>query len=453
MNALSGHSWRDALVVYMNRRMAVVLALGICSGLPNGLITGTLGIWLREYGLSRTEIGLVGLIGLVYAINFLWAPLLDRFVLPGVGRLGRRRSWIVLFQLGLMTSLLFVIGMDPIGDIGALVLLIGTIAVLSASQDIVVDAYRVEYLKPEEYAAGSAMATIGWQIGATLVGGFTVLHLSGLIGWEYAYPVVGAVLLMGPIVLWLAGEPAVSKLVTERDALLTGWWQRLRRTLLEPFIEFLGRPHAWWVLAFILVFKLGEAVIGRMTGVFYIDMGFTPAEIANYSKLLGTGALLLGGATGGIVAKRYGLFRALLVSAVLMASTNLLYSWLAMSGKNFDVLALAIVADNFTTGLSLAIFVAFISSLCNVAFTATQYALLSSLANIAMRGASSMGGFMVDKLETSSVVATAGQAWAVFFVITALMSLPGIALLLVLRTRLGDVTAPRGAELQQDVAK
>lgn len=423
--------------------MAVVFLLGVCSGLPNGLITGTLGIWLREYGLSRTDIGLVGLIGLVYAINFLWAPLLDRLRLPGLGRLGRRRSWIVLFQLGLVAALTAVLGLDPVGDLRGLVFLIGAIAVLSASQDIVVDAYRVEYLKPDEYAAGSAMATIGWQVGATMVGSFTVLHLSGLIGWPQAYVLVGCVLLIGPLVLWLAGEPAISAQVAAVDTALTTWGARLRRTLIDPFREFLSRPHAWLVLAFVLVFKLGEAVIGRMTGVFYVDMGFTPAEIANYSKLLGTAAVLVGGAVGGIVAKRYGLFRALLASAVLMASTNLLYSWLALSGKNFDILAIAIVADNFTTGLSLAIFVAFISSLCNVAFTATQYAMLSSLANIAMRGAASIGGFMVDRLESSAIVANQGQAWAVFFVITALMSLPGITLLWLLRRRLGDITAPR----------
>lgn len=443
MSAGRRHAWAEASQVYFNRRMAVVFALGICSGLPNGLITGTLGVWLREYGLSRTDIGLVGLIGLVYAINFLWAPLLDRLRVPGLASIGRRRSWIVLFQFGLVAALAAMIGIDPAGELRSLVLLVGLIAVLSASQDIVVDAYRVEYLRPDEYAAGSAMATIGWQFGATMVGSFTVLHLSGLVGWSQAYVLAGAVLLIGPLVLWLAGEPAVSAKVAAADASLTKWSERLRRTLLDPFLEFLRRPHAWLVLAFVLVFKLGEAVIGRMTGVFYVDMGFTPAEIANYSKLLGTGALLLGGAAGGIIAKRYGLFNALLASAVLMASTNLLYSWLALIGKNYEVLAIAIVADNFTTGLSLAIFVAFISSLCNVAFTATQYALLSSLANVAMRGAASIGGFMVDRLESAAIVADQGQAWAVFFVITALMSLPGIALLLLLRRRMGDVTAPR----------
>jgi MFS transporter, PAT family, beta-lactamase induction signal transducer AmpG len=436
-------AWGEALRVYFNRRMVVVFLLGVCSGLPNGLITGTLGVWLREYGLSRTDIGLVGLVGLVYAINFLWAPLLDRLRMPWFGRYGRRRSWIVLFQLALVVCLTGVIGLDPSGDLRALVLLIGAVAVLSASQDIVVDAYRVEYLRPDEYAAGSAMATIGWQIGATLVGAFLVLHLSDLVGWPQAYALVGLILLIGPLVLWLAGEPAVSAKVAAVDAALTTWGARLKRTLLDPFLEFLRRPQAWLVLAFVLVFKLGEAVIGRMTGVFYVDMGFTPAEIANYSKLLGSGALLVGGAVGGVVAKRYGLFRALLASAMLMASTNLLYSWLALAGKDYDVLSIAIVADNFTTGLSLAIFVAFISSLCNVAFTATQYALLSSLANIAMRGAASIGGFLVDRLEASAMVADQGQAWAIFFALTALMSVPGIVLLGLLRRRLGDVTAPR----------
>jgi MFS transporter, PAT family, beta-lactamase induction signal transducer AmpG len=434
-------TWQQSLAVYLNRRMAVVFALGVCSGLPNGLITGTLGVWLRDYGLSRTDIGLVGLIGLVYAINFLWAPLLDRLRPPGLGRLGRRRGWIVLFQCGLLGALLLVPGVDPLGRLQGLVLLIAAIAVLSASQDVVIDAFRVEYLKPDEYAAGSAMATMGWMTGATIVGGFVVLHLSAGIGWEYAYIVAGAVLLLGPLVLWLAGEPEVAAAVGRQAG--DSWGKRLHDTLIAPFAEFLRRPHAWLVLAFVVLFKLGEAMIGRMTGVFYIDVGFTPAEIANYSKLLGTGAMLAGGAIGGIVAKRFGLFRALLASAILMAATNLLYAWLALVGKDFGVLAVAIVADNLTTGLSLAIFVAFVSSLCNVAFTATQYALLSSLANIAMRGAASLGGAAVDALEASAWTSTQGQAWATFFVVTAVMALPGITLLLILRKRLGDVMPPR----------
>jgi MFS transporter, PAT family, beta-lactamase induction signal transducer AmpG len=441
-SATATSSWRQSLAVYLNGRMAVVFALGMCSGLPNGLITGTLGVWLRDYGLSRTDIGLVGLIGLVYAINFLWAPLLDRLRPPGLGRMGRRRGWIVLFQCGLLGALLLMPGMDPVGRLQALVLLIATIAVLSASQDVVIDAFRVEYLKPDEYAAGSAMATMGWLTGATIVGGFMVLHLSGSIGWEYAYVVAGVVLLMGPLVLWLAGEPVLDVSIVGSQ-IGDSWRKRLHDTMIAPFAEFLGRPHAWLVLAFVLLFKLGEAMLGRMTGVFYIDLGFSPGEIANYSKLLGTAAMLAGGAIGGVVAKRYGLFRALLASAILMAATNLLYAWLALVGKNFDVLAIAIVADNLTTGLSLSIFVAFVSSLCNVAFTATQYALLSSLANIAMRGAASMGGVMVDSLEASAWTTTQGQAWATFFVVTAVMAAPGIILLLFLRSRLGELMPPR----------
>lgn len=434
-------SWWESVSVYFTRRMAVVFALGVCSGLPNGLITGSLGVWLRDYGLTRTEIGVVGLVGLVYAINFLWAPLLDRLRPPGLGRFGRRRSWIVLFQACLVIALAQLLGVDPLENLRGLVLVIAAIAILSASQDVVIDAYRVEYLRPDEYAAGSAMATMGWLTGATVLAGFTTLHLSGSLGWPMAYLVVGCVLLAGPVVLMLAGEPRIAEEVLRRDA-GQPWRTRVRDTLVAPFLEFLSRPHAWLVLAFILLFKLGEAMIGRMTGVFYIDTGFTPAEIANYSKVLGTVAMLAGGAVGGVIAKRYGLFKALLGSSIAMAATNLLYAWLAVAGKDFGILALAVVADNFTTGLSLSIFVAFVSSLCNVAFTATQYALLASLANFAMRGAASLGGFTVDWLERSQWVAGSAQAWATFFVITALMAVPGIVLLVMLGSRLPEMRPP-----------
>lgn len=429
--------WGEALSVYFRWRMLAVFALGVCSGLPNGLITGSLAVWLREYGLTRTEIGVVGLIGLVYAFNFLWAPLLDRVRPPGLGRLGRRRSWILLLQAGLLLAVASLLGADPVGDLRGFVWVIAAIAVLSASQDIVIDAWRVEYLRPDEYAAGSAMATMGWMVGATVLAGFTVLHLSSGLGWPLAYLTVTCALLLGPLVLALAGEGA-SPVLARADGLL----QRLRVTLVDPFWEFLRRPHAWLVLAFVVLFKLGEAMLGRMTNVFYVDAGFTAAEIANYSKLLGTLAMLAGGALGGIVAKRYGLYRALLGSAIAMAATNLLYAWLALAGKDYTLLAAAILADNFTTGISLSVFVAFVSSLCNVAFTATQYAMLSSLANFAMRGAASLGGLTVDWLEASRLVDSGGQAWALFFGWTALLSLPGIALLLMLHRRLPALRAP-----------
>lgn len=438
---LALRAWWEALSVYFTRRMVVVFMLGVCSGLPNGLITGTLGVWLREHGLTRTDIGVVGLIGLVYAINFLWAPLLDRLRPWGLGRLGRRRGWIFLFQVGLIIALAQLLGVDPLANLRGLVLVIAAIAILSASQDVVIDAYRVEYLHKDEYAAGSAMATMGWMTGATVLAGFTTLHLSGPLGWPLAYLSVGAVLLVGPLVVILAGEPKVPAEALRHDTALS-WGQRLQDTLVEPFMEFLRRPHAWLVLAFILLFKLGEAMLGRMTGVFYVDLGFTAGEIANYSKALGTGAMLVGGAVGGVVAKRYGLFRALLGSAIAMAATNLLYVWLALAGKDFQILALAVVADNFTTGLSLSIFVAFVSSLCNVAFTATQYALLASLANFAMRGAASLGGITVDWLEKSRLVAGAGEAWASFFLLTAVLALPGIVLLVMLGRRLPIMRPP-----------
>lgn len=434
--------------VYMNRRMAVIFLLGLCSGLPNALITGTLAIWLREEGLSRTSIGIVGLTGLAYAINFLWAPLLDRVRLPLVGRIGQRRSWAILVQTGLIFAIWLLVAQDPVTGLGGFVLAVALIAFLSASQDVVIDAYRIEYLKPDEYAAGAAMTTLGWLTGAQVVAGFVILHLVAGIDFAGAYALIALVLLVGPITLLLAGEPVRGAAARETlDAFADSagryldrfaWMgARLRGALgwlyvavAAPFLDFMKRPEWYLILAFVVLFKLGDAMLGRMTGLLYVDLGFSPADIANYSKLLGLGAFLVGAVIGGAMARLWGTMQALLMSGIATTLTNLLYAWLASAGQDYTLFAFAIVADNMTTGMVTATFVAYLSSLCNVAFTATQYALLASLANFAQRTFAASAGAIVDYFETLSWTAALGGAWSTFFFMTVILALPGIGLLL-----------------------
>lgn len=475
--------------VYATRRMLVVFLLGLCSGLPNALVTGTLAIWLRDVGIDRTSIGVVSLVGLAYAINFLWAPLVDRIRLPWLSLWGQRRSWLLLIQGLLVTLIVSLAGFDPTASLGVFVLAIGGVAFLSASQDIAIDAYRVEYLRPDEFAAGSAMATFGWLCGAQVMAGFVLLHLAGVAGFGGAYATIGLVLLLGPVVLWLAGEP-ISQAQRQRQRsgyeASAGQWLRgmglggvgrltvnlraalqwLYVTVIVPFQEFTQRPAWFAILAFVVLFKLGDAMLGRMTGVLYIDLGFSTADIANYSKMLGLGAFLLGAVVGGVMARRYGVLKALLASGIATAATNLLYAWLAASGQDYTLFALAIGGDNFTTGMVTTTFVAYLSSLCNIAFTATQYAMLSSLANMAMRLFAASAGGIVDWLERVygtielinlagpllglqaqwpgmlNPIASLGGAWSVFFLLTVLLAMPGLLLLLWMMKRFGDPVPP-----------
>lgn len=426
---------------YRDRRMATLLALGFASGLPAPLVFANLSIWLRDAGVSRTDIGLFALVATPYAINFLWAPLVDRLPLPWfTRRFGQRRGWALASQALLMLAILAMAATDPATDLMLVAMAAFCVSFLSATQDIVIDAYRIEVLEPEKFGAGSAVAIWGWHLGGTLVGGAGGLYLAHIFGWNLAWVFLGLTLSVGMLAVLLAPEPQrrppaftlsleqkreeeIMARLGGRAGTIAAW---LYGAVVAPFAEFIRRDGWLLVLLFIFVFKLGDALLGRMSGVFYRELGFSLTDIADVAKVYGLGANVFGVLAGGLLAHRLGIFRALLLAGFFAAATNLTYSWLAVSGMDQTVFILAVMADNFTAGLVTVAFVAYLSSLCNVAYTATQYAMLASLGNLARIWFSAASGWMVDGL---------GGDWALFFAITALIALAGLPLLLVIMYR------------------
>lgn len=400
-------------------RFRTIFLFGMASGLPSSLVFATLSIWLREEGISRTSIGLFGAVATPYAINFLWAPLVDRFRLPYIGRrLGQRRSWILLCQVLIVPAVLLMGLQNPGTSAAAMAAFALAMTILSATQDVAIDAYRIEILKEDEYGAGAAVAIYGWHTGAFLTGA-GALYVAAGGGWAAAYAAAAGVIGLVATAVFFAREPAHPP---EREAPAANVADWLRRAAVEPLAEFFRRLGwiAALVLAVIVFYKFGDAMLGRMSGVFYVDLGFSKVDIANYTKTVGLAATLLGVAIGGWVTVRLGVMPAMFLGAFLMMATNLSFALLAHAGRDFELLATVVFFDNLTGGMATTAFVAYLSGLCNVAFTATQYALLASLGNFARIQLGSVSGWAVDAL---------GGDWTLFFVLVGGASLPAIGLL------------------------
>lgn len=429
---------RSTLQAYANRRMLTLLALGFASGLPAPLVFANLSIWLRDAGVSRTDIGLFAFAATPYVLNFLWAPLIDRLRLPWLtARFGQRRSWALLTQVTLMAAIFWLAGQNPATQLWAMAMAVLLVTTASATQDIVIDAYRIEVLEPQQYASGSAVAIWGWHLGGTLIGGAGGLLLADAFGWQIAYQVLALAVGIGMLAILLSPEPArqariavnaaeqqtrqqLSHRLPNLPAFLIAALAWLYHTVIAPLADFIRRDGWMPILAFIFLFKFGDAMLGRMSGVFYRELGFSLVDIAEVSKAYGFLANMVGVLLGGILAARIGVLKALFVSGLFAATTNLTYSLLAHVGQQKAFLVLAVVSDNFTGGLVTVAFVAYLSSLCNVAYTATQYALLSSLGNLSRLWLSASSGYVVDRLDGD---------WAVFFALTAALALIGLPLL------------------------
>jgi MFS transporter, PAT family, beta-lactamase induction signal transducer AmpG len=447
------NAWIESLKVYYDRRMLTLLALGFSSGLPAPLVFSNLSIWLRDEGVSRTDIGLFALATTPYAINFLWAPLVDRMPLPWLtARFGRRRGWTLFAQGWLILAIGFMALTNPSGNLMAVAVAALFVAFVSATQDIVIDAYRIDVLEPHQYGAGSAAAIWGWHLGGTLVGGAGGLYLASAYSWNVAYGVLAFAIGIGVLAILLSPEPSArptpETVARERrvaDRLHHMSWLRGRMAdltawfygaVVAPFADFMRRDGWVLILVFIFVFKFGDALLGRMSGVFYREMGFALVDIANVSKVYGLAANGVGIVVGGYLVFRLGVMKSLFFAGFAAASTNLTYSWLAMSGHDMTVFKIAVMSDNFTGGLATVAFVAYLSSLTNVAYTATQYALLASLGNLARIWLSASSGWMVDQLDGD---------WAIFFAMTAGLALLGLPLLLILMWRF-PTPAPKRVE-------
>ena len=411
------------LRVYREPRLVAILAMGFSSGLPFALTGATLSLRLADLGVSLTAIGLFTLVRFSYSCKFLWSPLIDRLPIPLLtARLGRRRGWALAIQTLLAVAILALGMTDPRTSAWSTALAAVFVAFLSASQDIVIDAYRIELLRPEEQGAGAAATQWGYRFGM-IASGAGALYAASFGGWEFAYALMAALMLVGMMAVYLTPEPPrtgeFEPIPGERVfARLIDW---LARAILAPFADLVRRNGAAGlvlILVFTVLYKFGEAIAGTMSNPLYVLLGFTKVEIATIAKIYGVGATLAGVALGGVLVLRLGVLRALFASGVLQMLSNLMYIVQVWMGHDLPTLALTIGTENLTNGMGSAAFVAYLSGLCSVAFTATQYALLSSLAMVSVNVLSAGGGYLVDQL-----------GWIRFFSLATLACLPGLALL------------------------
>lgn len=409
--------WKASIGVYRNPKMVVMAILGFFSGLPLVLLLSTLAYWLTSKGVSKTDIALFSLTRFPYSFKFLWAPYVDRCKLPVLTKLfGQRRSWALLFQVCLMISLLLLVRTNPAVNPVLTGICAIAVAFFSASQDIVLDAFRVESFEPQDQGAASGCFVFGYRIGM-LMAGAGALYLAGAMSWENVYTVLALSGIIGIATILIVKEPTVT-----RETSVQGNF--LKTAVIAPIKDFISRPGWFLIILFIMLYKLCETTLGTMTAPFYVEMGFSYAQIATVVKLYGIIATLLGGFLGGIAVVRFGIMRSLFICGVLQGISNLPFAYLATQGNSMLWLMISVVSDNLASAMATSAFVAYMSFLCNAAYTATQYALLSSLMALPRDMLSSASGWLADH-----------TTWPVFFTITAVLSLPGLVVLWFLNRR------------------
>ena len=423
--ALSAPSWHAVLRVYVEPASLRLFALGFAAGLPLLLVLGTLSFRLREAGIDRATIGYLSWVGLAYGFKWCWAPLVDRLPLPALSRwLGQRRSWLLLSQCAVAAGLTGMALTDPRADLSVMVGWALLTAFAAATQDIALDAFRIESADASRQGALAASYQTGYRL-AMIWAGAGVLWLAARAelpaaagyqqaAWRSAYLVMAAAMALGGLTVLLSPEPARRPLVPARD--LATW---LREALVEPFAEFLRRygARALLLLALIGVYRISDVVMGIMANPLYVDMGYSKDEVATVTKVYGVIMTLVGAFAGGALALRWGVMRVLMLGALLSALSNLLFAWLAGHGHDLLALVAVISADNLSSGIASAAFVAYLSSLTNVSYSATQYALFSSMMLLAPKWLAGFSGAFVDT-----------HGYATFFVGTALLGLPVLLL-------------------------
>jgi len=415
----------EALSVYWERRLVAVFFMGFVSGLPFYLSGATLSIWLTEVGVSLTDIGLFALVATPYTLKFLWAPALDRVSLPVLARrLGRRRAWMLVIQLALMAAIVALGSSTPESTPQVTAALALVVALCSASQDVVIDAYRIDVLDDDQQGAGAAMTQAGYRLGL-IVSGALALYLASVVAWSVVYAIMAAFVLVGIVTTLLAPVPRDPD---ERPVDSGGWLEKLAENDIEPFLELFRRRGvriALAILGFILLFKLGDAFANVMANPFYILLGFTKIQVATASKIFGIAATLLGVFTGGVLVKRLGVLRCLLLGGVLQMASNLMFAALAAVGPSYGFLFATVGVENFSAGVGSAAFVAYLSLLCNASYTGTQYALFTSLMAVGRTWLSSGSGWVAEHTD-----------WVTFFVISTVVAVPGLVLLVWMIRRL-----------------
>ena len=453
MIEIKKQSLSETFSIYLDKRMLKILLLGAISGFPWVLIGSSLSLWLKEDGLSRSTIGWAGLIFGVYAFNYLWAPLVDRVQVPFLTKkVGHRKAWIILMQLTILLSLIFWSIINPTENL-ALVITVGLIiAIASATQDITVDALRIEQIGENEgksMAAGAAMAVVGWWSGYKLGGVLSLFSAEFLQNrgyenyWQLTFLILGILIILMNIGLMFVNETDNSnryqkqkendKLISNKfnkSNLLTKTFSWIGGTICGPIVSFFkknGFSIAIGILGFVFLFKVGEAFLGRMSIIFYKEIGFSKSDIAIYSKTLGWITTVIFTLLGGLFVIRSGVLKAMFLAGVIMASTNLLFSVLAWSDKSELLFAIAVIFDDIAAAFATVAFVAFISMLVDRAYTATQYALLASIGTAGRTTLASSSGALVDWLNGD---------WGIFFILTTIMVIPSLVCLWFIRNKI-----------------
>ena len=454
--------WRETLATYTHPRVVTFLFLGFSAGLPFLLVFSTLSAWMRQEGVSLAAIGFVSWIGITYSFKFVWSPVVDRVPLPLLTRwLGRRRSWMLLAQIGIGVGLLGMSFSDPRADLVRLVLFALLVAFSSATQDIAMDAFRIEVTDASLQGATAATYQFGYGIAARLIAGAGALYMAEFGSWPFAYQVMAACALVGPVTTLITSEPAPTTApgTAEREGKVADFAERvgaLPRWLREamifvygaivcPFVDFFVRFrwHGVTLLAFIGLFRLSDIAMGVMANPFYVDMGFTLAQIANVTKLYGFVMSMAGAFLGGVLVFRVGAPRLLAASVFLMAASNLTFAWLAYTGRpDTLLLTLAISVDNLVTGMSGTIFIAFLSSLTNAAYTATQYALFTSIMTLPGKLIAGYSGRIVELMQQARYSTHNFGGYEGFFVYTALLGLPALVLAVIVKRHFEKETPP-----------
>jgi len=432
-------SWRQALLVYTQPRVVGMIFLGFSAGLPFLLVFSTLSAWLRDVGVSRTLIGYFSWIGITYSIKVFWAPVIDRLPLPLLTRrMGKRRSWMLLAQCGIAVGLLGMALTDAQTDLTRIALFGLLVAFSSATQDITIDAYRIEAVATDLQAAMAATYVFGYRL-ALLAAGAGAFYVAELSSWSAAYIVMATLMLVGIGTTLVIREPSVlfdaeTRTLESRVEALMGvapgkqglpariaaWFSD---AVVSPFVDFFSRNGrlALIILLLIGLYKVSDITMGVMANPFYLDLGFSKTEIADVTKIFGFFMTIAGAALGGLLVVRYGIMRPLLLGAAMVASTNLLFALLAVSEPDLVLLAAVISADNLSGGIATSVFIAYLSGLTNTAYTATQYALFSSLMTLPAKLLGGFSGVIVD-----------GFGYPSFFIYAAATGLPAILLVIYL---------------------
>lgn len=411
---------KPAYLIYTSGRVAPLLALGFASGLPLALTGTTLQAWATVEQVSLEAIGFLTLVGSAYTLKFLWAPMIDRYAPP---LLGRRRGWILILQLLLALSIAGMGFLAPGTALMPLALLAVLVAFLSASQDVAFDAYRTEVLRPEERGAGAAVSVLGYRIGMLISGGLALVIADSWLGWQATYLVMGGVMGLLVLATWIAPEPQVVPPAPKS----------LAEAVSGPLREFFSRKGAWALLALIVLYKLGDAFAGALTTTFLIrGAGYTPSQVGLVNNVIGVAVTIVGALVGGALLARLGLYRALMLFGLAQALSNLAYWVIAVSPKNIVLMSLGVGIEHLCFGLGTSAFVAFQMALCNMRYTATQFALLSALGAI---GRTYLAGPLAPPLVN-------WFGWPGFFLATVVIAVPGLVLLYVRRRDIQALDAP-----------